>query len=229
VADYTQFIHENLHRFQGAEVFLPAHNPTFGNPDYEDAPCRVLIARLSPFRDVDRSLPHLFLFQEVRRALPHAYVDLAFFPARAERALFEERGIPPLIGIQSRRSADDFHLILFSNAYTLELINLPYLLLRSGFPLWSSQRGPGWPLLILGGSNAMASQAIVRADGDSMVDGIFFGEGEGKPDASSGVGKLVSILAGTWPSRPIGMGCPPRAFHGGEDATPSPVVCTGED
>jgi radical SAM superfamily enzyme YgiQ (UPF0313 family) len=34
----------------------------------------------------------------------------------------------------------------------------------------------------------MASQALIRADGDSLVDGIFFGEGEGRVD------HLVSIL-----------------------------------
>jgi hypothetical protein len=177
--DYTTFVHRNLHRFRHVEPFLPLANPTFNNPDFEDAPYRVLLVRLSPFRDVDRSMPHLFLFQEVRRALPHAFIDMAFFPAAAERALFEREGIPYLIGVQSLRSVEEFDLMLISNAYTLELINLPYLFLRSGFPLFSSQRGPEWPLVILGGSNAMAAQSIVREDGDSLVDGIFFGEGEG--------------------------------------------------
>lgn len=220
MADYTIFIQQNLHRFQGADAFLPAHNPTFGNPDFGDAPCRVLIARLSPLHDVDRSLPHLFLFQEVRRALPRAYVDLAFFPARAERMLYKEHGVSPLIGVQSLHSVEDFDLVLLSNAYTLELINLPYLLHCSALPLWSSQRGPGDPLLILGGSNAMAAQAVVRADGDSLVDGIFVGEGEGQPDALSGVGKLVSILADLWP--PLN---PPRINHGGEEEGTRPREC----
>ena len=170
-------------------AYHPPHNPTFGNSPFEGADYRVLIARLSPFRDVDRSIPHLWLFQEVRRALPRAYVDLAFFPAQRERELFSRHDIPYLIGTQSLRSADAFDLVLISNAYTLELINLPYLLLRSGIPLYASQRGPGWPILLLGGSNALAAQAAIRADGDSLVDGIFFGEGEGH------VGRLVAALA----------------------------------
>jgi len=177
-----------LGKIREIEPFLPPVNPTFGNPDFERAPYRVLIVRLSPFRDVDRSIPHLFLFQEVRRALPEAFVDLAFFPAQGDRALFEKEGLPPLVGVQSLRSGDEFDLILVSNAYTLELINLPYLLLRSGFPLFASQRGPEWPIVLLGGSNAMATQAIIRQDGDSLVDGIFFGEGEGA------VGDLVRLL-----------------------------------
>jgi hypothetical protein len=189
VADYASFWRDNLYRIKYAEAFLPLCNPTFHNPGFWDAPYRVLIARLSPFPDIDRSLPHLFLFQEVRRALPWAFIDMAFFPSDVERALFQEKGIPYLIGCQSLHSVEDYDLVLISNAYALELINLPYLLIRSGFPLFSSQRGREWPLLLLGGANAMASQAIICEDGDSLVDGIFFGEGEGQ------VSKLVSILA----------------------------------
>ena len=167
------------HLLKQVGSFLPPANPTFNNLDFQDAACRVLIVRLSPFRDVDRSIPHLFLFQEVRRALPHAFIDLAFFPSAVERDLFDRESIPYLIGVQSLRSVREFDLVLISNAYTLELVNLPYLLIRSGIPLFSSQRGPEWPLFILGGSNAMAAQAVIREDGDSLVDGIFFGEGEG--------------------------------------------------
>jgi len=170
------------------EPFLPFDNPTFDNPGFEDAAYRVLIVRLSPFRDVDKSIPHLFLFQEVRRALPRAFVDLAFFPSTPDRALFDREGVPYLVGVQSLRSVDEFDLVLISNAYTLELINLPVLLIRSGIPLFSSQRGPEWPILVLGGSNSMATQSIIRDDGDSLVDGIFFGEGEGL------VGELVRFL-----------------------------------
>jgi hypothetical protein len=179
MTDYTGFFHWNIHRFPHTQPFLPFDNPTFGNPAFEEASYRVLIARLSPFHDVDRSLPHLFLFHEVRQAVPEAYVDLAFFPTMAQRELLKQEDIPLLLGTQSLRSADEFNLVLISNAYTLELINLPYLLIRSGIPLLASQRGPEWPIILLGGSNALVAQAVIREDGDSLVDGIFFGEGEG--------------------------------------------------
>jgi hypothetical protein len=180
---------------QQVEAWLPSDNPTFGNPEFQAASYRVLIVRLSPFRDVDRSMPHLFLFHEVRHALPEAFIDMAFFPSASERKLFEQKGIPFLSGVQSLRPATDFDLVLISNAYTLELINLPYLLLRSGIPLFSSHRqsqqaGAEWPIIMLGGSNAMATQSIIRAArSDSLVDGIFFGEGEGW------VSSLVSFLS----------------------------------
>ena len=182
-------IRQNLHRLEQPEAFLPFDNPTLGNPAWADASFHVLIVRLSTWRDVDRSTPHLFLFQEVRRALPNAFIDLAFFPPPAERAFMDEAGIPYLVGTQSLCAGNDFDLLLISNAYTLELINLPYLLLHSDIPLWASERGPEHPLLILGGSNALASQAILRPDGDALADALFFGEGEGA------VGELARALA----------------------------------
>lgn len=163
-------------------------NPTFHNPPFETADFRVLILRLSPFRDVDRSLPHLFLFDAVRRALPKAYIDLAFFPPRHDRERLERASVPLLVGTQSLRPVEDFDLVLISNAYSLELLNLPYLLLRSGVPLLAGQRDERWPIFLLGGSNATAAHPIVGEDGDGLVDGIFFGEGEGQ------VGPLVRVL-----------------------------------
>jgi len=184
-----EILRRNLYRLKQPEAFLPFDNPTFHNPAFEGASYRVLIVRLSPFQDVDRSIPHLFLFHEVRQAWRDAYIDLAFFPGAVERELFDQEGIPYLLGTQSLRGPDAFDLVLISNAYTLELINLPYLLIHSGVPLFASQRGPEWPLLILGGSNAAISQSIVRPDGDSLVDALYLGEGEGQ------VGTLVAALA----------------------------------
>ena len=184
----TDFFEEHWSLFQSAEAYLPRENPTFRNPHFDAATARVLIVRLSPYRDVDRSTPHLFLYQAVRRALPEAYVDFAFFPPEHDRARFVEAGVPFLVGVQSLRAARDFDLVLISNAYTLELINLPYLFLRSGIPLMASERDETWPIFLLGGSNALASQALVTPAGDSLVDALFFGEGEGE------VGALVRTL-----------------------------------
>ena len=188
MADFRDFFEQNWAVLQQAELYLPHPNPTFANPDFETAELRVLIVRLSPFRDVDRSIPHLFLYQAVRRARPDAYIDMAFFPPEYDRQCFEAAGIPFLVGGQSFHSAEDFDLVLISNAYTLELLNLPYLLLHSGLPLLSSEREALRPMFILGGSNALAAQALVTEEGDSLVDAIFFGEGEDQ------IGALIQDL-----------------------------------
>ena len=143
--------------YAGARQASPPNAPgdmlraTSDMPRFEDAPYRLLIARLSPLRDVDRSLPHRLLFHEVRRALPGACVDLAFFPPVGARDTLH-----PLTGICSCRPARDFDLVLVSNAYILELLNLPYLLLRSGIPLFAGERGEDDPVVLLGGSQGLS-------------------------------------------------------------------------
>ena len=175
---YQEFFAHNWPLLQQAALYRPDPNPTFGNPAFEATDFRVLIVRLSPFRDVDRSTPHLFLFQAVRHALPGAYIDMAFFPPQHDRERLLAAGVPLLVGTQSWHSIEKFDVALVSNAYTLELINLPYLLHHSGVPLLARERDAAWPPLILGGSNAMAAQAIVTETGDCVADALFFGEGE---------------------------------------------------
>jgi hypothetical protein len=89
----------------------------------------VLIVRLSPFRDVVKSTPHQFLYGECVRVLPDEAIDFAFLPTEKERRI---KG--PLRGMRTGRSAKDFDLLLVSNSYAVELINLPYLLQISGIP-----------------------------------------------------------------------------------------------
>jgi radical SAM superfamily enzyme YgiQ (UPF0313 family) len=153
-------------------------NPTFGNPPWEASDLRLLILRLSPFRDVQSSTPHLFLAQAARQGVPGAYIDFAFFPDSGQRRRCKEEGLPLVSGVESEKPLEAFELVLISNAYLLELLNLFYLLRRAPFALLSGERAEGAPLLLLGGSNALAAQALITEAGDCLVDGIFFGEGE---------------------------------------------------
>ena len=166
-------------------LYLP--NPGFANPAWEVARLKVLIVRLSPFIDVQRSTPHLFLCRETRGALPDTFIDMSFLPLRHDAALLEAAGLPLLTGTQSHRGAADFDIVLVSNSWLLEQANLPYLLAHSGIPLWSGQRDKAWPPFIVGGSNASAAHALVKEDGDCIADALFFGEGEGR------VGKILLL------------------------------------
>ncbi|MEW5814214.1 MAG: radical SAM protein [Spirochaetota bacterium] len=198
--DYRDFFQRNIHRLNQAGLLRPACNPTFRNPPWDESDFRVLIIRLSPFRDVERSTPHLFLASSVRASVPSAFIDMCFFPVYRDRLFLEKEKVPLITGIQSYRTLDDFDLILVSNSYTLELLNLGYLFLRSGIPLFAGKRDDTYPLVILGGSNASAAQGIIsvaerqRSDSidsrpaDAFVDAIFFGEAEGQ------IEKIISVL-----------------------------------
>jgi hypothetical protein len=121
--------------YAGARHASPPNAPcdmlraTCDMPRFEDAPYRVLIARLSPLRDVDRSLTAPFSLPRGPPGPAGAYVDMAFFPPGGAQ---DSRH--PLTGICSRRPARDFDLILVSNAYILELLNLPTSCSAPGFP-----------------------------------------------------------------------------------------------
>ncbi|MCJ7738672.1 MAG: radical SAM protein [Anaerolineae bacterium] len=221
VTIYSEYFTQNWPLLQQRDLYNPTTNPTWNNPDWRDAALKVLILRLSPYRDVDRSTPHLFLHQAARHTLPLAFIETAFFPPEHDRKRLRDAGIPFITGILSNASLDEFDVILISNAYTLELINLYTILLDSGIPLWASDRGEHSPLLILGGSNAMASQAIISENADSLVDAVFFGEGEGMVEhllkclytcrhltKSERLGRAAATtqglwVSGEWPDEPI--------------------------
>jgi len=180
-------------------MILPSVERDMANPSWESAEARILIARLSPWRDVDISTPHLVLFDEIRRSMPEAYVDFAFLPVAADRKALSARGLPWFFGRASKKSPRDFDVVMISNAFALELLNLPYLFSTAGIPVSAAARArlDGLPVVIAGGSNASAMGSLVlESPGerfparDALVDGIFFGEGEGA------IGPLARILAG---------------------------------
>jgi hypothetical protein len=171
------------------DALIPAVSRDMANPPWDEATARILILRLSPFADIAGSTSHLVLFSECRKALPGAYIDFGFFPDRRDRAALSSRGLPFFYALESGRDPRDFDLILVSNSFALELVNLPYLYSGSLIPMTASARASAdlgdMPIIIMGGSNAACAGALVlpgpdrEESGDSLVDGIFFGEGEG--------------------------------------------------
>ena len=202
-------------RLRDQALFRP--NATFGNPAFDAACARVLVLRLSPWRDVASSSPHLFLAQQVRRALPEAFIDFAFLPLPEDRRILQAAKLPLALGVQSRRGLAAFNLVLVSNSFTLEAINLPALLLDAGLAPWADERPADAPAIILGGSNAFASHCLVRPDGVGVADAIFFGEAEDALvpflqawQAAAGAAKRLRLLhaagdgiwvTGSWPDK----------------------------
>jgi Radical SAM proteins, N-terminal len=130
---------------------------------------KVLILRLSNSRDTAASSTHQVLAELTRAACPQAYIDFAFLPSKRS---------PAVTGVQSGSPWSAFDLILVSNAFVQETINLPWLLAASGLSPWAHERPESFPPIILGGSNAFASQALVCPDGRAVPDALFFGEAE---------------------------------------------------
>lgn len=137
---------------------------------------RTLIVRLSPFPETVKSVTHQFLYGECRRVLSDDDIDFAFFPTETDR-----KRHTPLCGVRTRLPAKDFNLMLISNSFTCELLNLPYLLNLINIPYSGAERRTAnlsYPLTIMGGSNALAAQAVMFSEEDALVDALYFGEGE---------------------------------------------------
>jgi radical SAM superfamily enzyme YgiQ (UPF0313 family) len=194
-------------------LMTTARIPGDSLPAWDVVPLRVLIVRLSPWQDVRQSSPHLLLHHEVLRGVPGALVDFSFFPSQHQREAWVDEEQPWMRGVRSGRGATAFDVLLVSNSCGVELINFPLLLERSGIPLFAGDRGDEIPLILFGGSNAMAAQGIVAESGDSLADGIFFGEGEGVIAAMAAqlalhaslpkkerLERVASAVAGLWPA-----------------------------
>lgn len=188
-------------RLSGPEAFIPAVAEELHNPSWEHAAQRILILRLSPFADVAGSQAHLILFSECRGALEGAYIDFAFLPDSRDRAVLAAEGLPFYYGLVSGMPPEEFDLVMISNSFVLELVNLSYLF-SPGLPSRASERMQSkqrLPILVMGGSNAAASGAVIlpgsedESAGDCLVDGIFFGEGEAvQSDNTESLDKLLS-------------------------------------
>ncbi|MBU1218812.1 hypothetical protein KKF34_02040 [Myxococcota bacterium] len=174
--DYSEFFSENFHQFSNP-LMHPTPLPGLNTVNFETAILRVLIVRLSPFSDVEKSATHSLLASLVRDVSEQIFIDFAFLPDQRERSILRNSKIPLLFGSQSFRSGGDFDLILVINSFLLELINLPAMMSSASIPLLNTQRD-GFPLIILGGSSASLTGILHNQDGASIPDAIFYGEGD---------------------------------------------------
>lgn len=144
---------------------------------------RLLIARLSTYRDVSSGITHTYLWQ-LARQVKGVFADFAFLPpARDEKRLVKD-GIPFLTGITSKQPPQKFDLIAISNCVVQELINLPAMLYHSGIALSRKAREDNaQPMIILGGSNSYATEILHGitgggCEGEGLVDCVLIGDGE---------------------------------------------------
>ncbi len=130
---------------------------------------KVLCLRLSDIRDTAASSTHRVLADLTLTAAPDAEIDFAFLPPKRS---------PRVSGHFSGLDWTAFDLVLVTNSFVQEAINLPWLLHANGLAPWASDRPETFPPVLLGGSNAFAAQCLARPDGQAVPDLFFFGEAE---------------------------------------------------
>ncbi|MFH0881134.1 MAG: hypothetical protein V2A34_15590 [Lentisphaerota bacterium] len=164
-------------------LWLEGNEP--GRPDpkaFEEARVRVLIARLSPYKDVLPSITHRLLLCAARE-VPGVYADLAFFPPESDARVMRKENVPFWLATGTKKGPSDFDVIAISLSVQQEAINLPSALHYSGLKLGHQDRmaDPLHPWILMGGHAAGAVPFIhgdAAADSPGgLVDAICLGDG----------------------------------------------------
>jgi radical SAM superfamily enzyme YgiQ (UPF0313 family) len=138
-------------------------------------PYRVLVTRLSTYRDTAVSTSHLLIYALLAQ-LDGVYPDLAWLPPPRDGEVMAQDGVPWLLGTQTKRGARAFDCLGVSLSVPQETVNLAAMLLRSGIPTDRRERldDAGAPLIIAGGASVGAAAALYSDE--AGIDGIFVGD-----------------------------------------------------
>ena len=106
-------------------------------------------------------------------ALPDAVCERVFFPDPEDSDEYGRTGTEPF-SLESLRPLRDFDMVGFSVTYEGDYINVLRLLRMAGIPVRAAERGPGDPLVLMGGVCAFSNPEPVSP----FMDAIAVGEGE---------------------------------------------------
>src|SRR5712692_2921240 len=106
-------------------------------------------------------------------ALPDAVCERVFFPDPEDSEEYARTGTEPF-SLESLRPLRDFDVVGFSVTYEGDYINVLRLLRMAGIPARAADRGPGDPLVLMGGVCAFSNPEPLAP----FMDAIAVGEGE---------------------------------------------------
>jgi radical SAM family uncharacterized protein len=127
-------------------------------------------------------------------ALPDAVCERAFFPDPEDADEFSRTGTEPF-SLESLRPLREFDVVGFSVTYEGDYINVLRLLRMAGIPGRAADRGPGDPLVLMGGVCAFSNPEPMAP----FMDAIAVGEGEEL------VGEIVAAYAACRASGQAGL------------------------
>ena len=173
--DFSHWYEKVYPSLSGYGLWLRGNEPnTIPASAFATRPFRVLITRLSTYRDTADSFTHKLLYQIVGR-IDGAYPDLCWLPPPKDASIFCRDNTPWLLGATSKHEGRDFNVVALSLSIVQELLNILPMLRTSGIPLAKRERmaDPSCPLVLLGGASALYTSAL--RDDDPPVDGVFVG------------------------------------------------------
>jgi radical SAM superfamily enzyme YgiQ (UPF0313 family) len=106
-------------------------------------------------------------------AIPNVVCERVFFPDPEDVDEYGRTGAAPF-SLESHRPLTDFNLVGFSMTYEGDYINAVRMLRMAGLPLRAADRGPGDPVVMMGGVCAFSNPEPIAP----FMDFVVVGEGE---------------------------------------------------
>src|SRR6266516_3103827 len=141
-------------------------------------------------------------------ALPDAVCERVFFPDPEDSEEYARTGTEPF-ALESLRPLRDFDVIGFSVTYEGDYINVLRLLRMAGIAVRAADRGPGEPLILMGGVCAFSNpepmapfmDAIAVGEGEELVTELIAAYRTGADDRERFLDALAAIEGVYVPSR----------------------------
>jgi len=176
MTDYNKIIETLSDKLSGNGLFYSGKEFNTGEAsDFESSGLKVLICRLSTYRDTAQSFTHPVLYKLIS-GIEDCFTDMAYLPPPSDIEVFRKNGIPLLLPTKTKADPLSFDVIAISNSLVQELLNIEVLLRESGIETDHSKRigREDQPLIILGGSNSANCHFLINAI--SPIDLIYTGE-----------------------------------------------------
>src|SRR5262249_19779222 len=122
---------------------------------------------------------------QMLNAAPDVLCERAFLPDDVDREELERTG-RPLTTVESGSDLRGFHVLAFSISFENGYVHALRMLRLAGIPLRAADRGPGDPVVVMGGAAVFLNPEPLAA----FADLIAVGEGEAL------VPRLIDALAG---------------------------------
>src|SRR5947207_15326195 len=110
---------------------------------------------------------------EIFNRIPEVSCERVFLPDSRELSEYE-RTRTPLLSLESQTPVRDFDVIAFSISFETDYVNVARMLQLSGVPVWSRDRTPRDPLIVMGGAASFLNPEPIA----DFTDVIGVGEGE---------------------------------------------------
>ena len=110
---------------------------------------------------------------EIFNRIPEVSCERVFLPDTLEMREYENSR-RPLLSLESQTPVRDFDVVAFSISFETDYLNMARILRLSGVPVWSKDRGPRDPLIVMGGAASFLNPEPIA----DFTDVIGVGEGE---------------------------------------------------